>query len=145
MEASTSKAPEVKPMLNASLDKIPQVVQTGKPLPDYMRWPIPCDGKVYNVDIDKPTYVELFKAVKENAAEIGETSAEFIANSTTVALMFFAGYIEAATSMSVSLGGGGGSTNDLSRKDDEDDRKWARRCARSATRRCKPVYRRFHR
>ncbi len=145
IEAPISKVAEPKANQNTSVSKVPQLVERGKPLPDFMRWPISYNGTKYNVDIDKPNYTELLSAVKENAAEIGETSNEFIANSMTVALMLFAGYIEAATSMSESLGGGGGASSELSRKDDEDDRKWVRRCARSATRFCIPVYRSFHR
>lgn len=53
------------------------------------------------------------------------------------ALLLFMGYIDAATSMSESSGGGGSSPESgWGRKDDEDDRDWARRCARMANRMC---------
>jgi len=52
--------------------------------------------------------------------------------------MLFVGYIDAATSMSESIGGGGSScTSDWGKKDD-DDEEWARRCARLAVKLCKP-------
>ena len=55
-----------------------------------------------------------------------------------VAAMLFVGYIDAATSMSKSIGGGGSSnTSDWGKKDD-DDEEWARRCARQAVKMCKP-------
>ena len=55
-----------------------------------------------------------------------------------VATMLFVGYIDAATSMSESIGGGGSScTSDWGKKDD-DDEEWARRCARLAVKMCKP-------
>ena len=55
-----------------------------------------------------------------------------------VAAMLFVGYIDAATSMSESIGGGGSScTSDWGKKDD-DDEEWARRCARLAVKMCKP-------
>ena len=65
-----------------------------------------------------------------------------------VAMLLFAGYIDAATSMSESCGGGGGSapSSDWGRKDDEDERAFARRCLQMAHSMCKPpVRRRFHR
>lgn len=55
-----------------------------------------------------------------------------------VAAMLFVGYIDAATSMSESIGGGGSScTSDWGKKDD-DDEEWARKCARQAVKMCKP-------
>lgn len=55
-----------------------------------------------------------------------------------VAAMLFVGYIDAATSMSESIGGGGSScTSDWGKKDD-DDEEWVRKCARQAVKMCKP-------
>lgn len=53
------------------------------------------------------------------------------------ALLLFAGYLDAATSMAASSGGGGSDTGGWGRDKDEDDREWARRCARMANRMCK--------
>ena len=53
------------------------------------------------------------------------------------ALLLFAGYLDAATSMAVSSGGGGSDTGGWGRDKDEDELEWARRCARMANQMCK--------
>ena len=54
------------------------------------------------------------------------------------AILLFAEYLDAATSMATSSGGGGNNDdNGWGRKQDEDDREWARRCARKANSMCK--------
>ena len=53
------------------------------------------------------------------------------------ALLLFAGYIDAATSMAASSGGGGSDTSGWGRNKDEDELEWARRCARMANSMCK--------
>ena len=52
------------------------------------------------------------------------------------ALLFFAGYLDAATSMATSSGGGS-DTGGWGRDKDEDELEWARRCARMANSMCK--------
>ncbi len=67
---------------------------------------------------------------------------------THVAMLLFAGYLDAATSMSGSCGGGGDSPKSgWGRKDDEDDWKFAHRCVQLAHSMCKPKprTRSFHR
>jgi hypothetical protein len=70
-------------------------------------------------------------------------------NVAHTAMLLFAGYIDAATSMSESCGGGGGSSpeSDWGKKDDEDERAFARRCLLMAHSMYKPktVKRGFHR
>lgn len=53
------------------------------------------------------------------------------------ALLLFAGYLDAATSMAASSGGGGSYTGGWGRDKDEDELEWARRCARMANSMCK--------
>ena len=53
------------------------------------------------------------------------------------ALLLFAGYLEAATSMAASNGGGGSDTSGWGRDKNEDELEWARRCARMANNMCK--------
>ena len=53
------------------------------------------------------------------------------------ALLLFAGYLDAATSMAVSSGGGGSDTGGWGRDKAEDELEWARRCARMANSMCK--------
>ena len=71
------------------------------------------------------------------------------ANVAHTAMLLFAGYIDAATSMSESCGGGGGSAPESGwgKKDDEDERTYARRCLQMAHSMYKPksVKRGFHR
>ena len=70
-------------------------------------------------------------------------------NIAHTAMLLFAGYIDAATSMSESCGGGGGSApeSDWGKKDDEDERMFARRCLLMAHSmyKQKSVKRGFHR
>jgi len=53
------------------------------------------------------------------------------------ALLLFAGYLDAATSIAVSSGGGGSDTGGWGRDKDENELEWARRCARMANQMCK--------
>lgn len=70
-------------------------------------------------------------------------------NISQVAMLLFAGYIDAATSMSESCGGGGGSAPESGwgKKEDEDERAYARRCLKMTYFMCKPksIKRGFHR
>jgi hypothetical protein len=83
-----------------------------------------------------------------NEAQIPEgNDVATIENISHVAMLLFAGYVDAATSMSESCGSGGGSVSSgWGKKDDEDDREYARRCLQMAHAICKPrPQRRFHR
>jgi hypothetical protein len=62
-------------------------------------------------------------------------------NVAHVAMLLFAGYIDAATSMSASSGGGGSPGGGWGKDKDDDERKWAIRCARMAKWLCKPIKR----
>lgn len=69
-------------------------------------------------------------------------------NVAHVAMLLFAGYIDAATYMSESCGGDGSApSSGWGKKDDEDDRRFAHRCALMAHSMCKPKprSRSFHR
>lgn len=69
-------------------------------------------------------------------------------NVAHVAILLFAGYIDAATSMSESCGGDGSApSSGWGKKDDEDDWRFAHRCAQMAHSMCKPKPRNrsFHR
>ena len=60
------------------------------------------------------------------------------------ALLLFAGYLDAATSIAASSGGVGSDTGGCGRDKDEDELEWARRCARMANQMCK-LRRKLHR
>ncbi len=68
-------------------------------------------------------------------------------NRAKCAMLLFAEYIDAATSMSESCGGGSTPSSSWGKKDDEDDRKFANRCAQMVHSMCKPKprSRSFHR
>ena len=70
-------------------------------------------------------------------------------NVAHTAMLLFAGFIDAATSMSESCGGGGGSTPESGwgKDKDEDESAYARRCLQMAHSMCKskPRQRSFHR
>ena len=108
----------------------------------------------YNIDTPQGTkVVEIPNIVKDifiNEAQIPEgNDTATIENVAHVAMLLFAGYIDAATSMSESCGGGGGSAPESGwdKKDDEDDLKFARRCLNMAHSMCKAksVKRGYHR
>ena len=88
--------------------------------------------------------VKIPNAVKDiffNEAQIPEDNdTATIENVAHVAMLLFVGYIDAATSMSESCGGGGGSAPESGwgKKDDEDERQFARRCLKMAHSICKP-------
>ncbi len=101
--------------------------------------------KTYNVPITKDTFDHLDPFLRqEMAAQNAETDMD-ITNVAKVALLLFAMYVDAATDISESVGGGGGVSNGWGKRDDEDDLKWLRRCARQAVWMCKPMGRRMKR
>ena len=87
--------------------------------------------------------VEIPNSVKDiffNEAQIPEgNDTATIENVAHVAMLLFVGYIDAATSLSESCGGGGGSAPESGwgKKDDEDERQYARRCLQMAHSMCK--------
>lgn len=89
------------------------------------------------LDIRIPDAVKDVFMTEPQIPEENDTAS--VENVAHVAMLLFAGYIEAATSMSESCGGGGSSPESAwGRKDDEDDLKFARRCIRMAHSMCKP-------
>ena len=100
---------------------------------------------VFNIDTPKGSKtVEIPNSVKDiffNEVEIPEgNDTVTIENVAHVAMLLFVGYIDAATSLSESCGGGGGSAPESGwgKKDDEDERQYARRCLKMAHSICKP-------
>lgn len=97
--------------------------------------------------------VEILNSVKDiffNEAQIPEDNDTITTVDVAhVAMLLFAGHIDAATTMSESCGGGGGSAPeaDWGKKDDEDDLLYARRCIATAHSICKPKprQRKYHR
>ena len=98
--------------------------------------PKPTPAKtVFNIDtgseVKKVWISDSVKDIFFNEAQVPEgNEIATVENIAHTAMLLFAGYIDAATSMSESCGGGGGSTpeSDWGKKDDEDERMFARRC-----------------
>lgn len=85
---------------------------------------IDVDGRTYNIEIPEMAY----NAIKEEVDDFkmhGDT-AEHVTN---VALLLFANYIDAATSMSESHGDGGTIPSSGWGRDKDDEWEWAKRCA----------------
>ena len=126
------------------LPKVQPRVQA-KPVPSYTTF-----------NIDTPTgskAVKIPNSLKDiflNEAQVPEENdIATVENVAHTAMLLFVGYIDAATSMSESCGGGGGSSPESGwgKKDDEDERTYARRCLQMAHSMYKPisVKRGFHR
>ena len=93
------------------------------------------DGKQFEVDLPdmvKSVFDEELESLDE---EVKQTDV------LKVAVLLFAGYLDAATSMSASSGGGGSPGDEWGKDKDEDERNWAIRCARMAKWLCKPTKR----
>ena len=117
--------------------------------------PKPTPAKtVFNIDtgseVKKVWIPDSVKDIFFNEAQVPEgNEIATVENVAHTAMLLFAGYIDAATSMSESCGGGGGSAPESGwgKKDDEDERMFARRCLLIAHSMYKPksVKRGFHR
>ena len=134
----------VAPTPTSTQPKVQHRVQS-KPVPSFTTFnidtPIGCKA------------VKISNSVKDiflNEAQVPDgNDTATVENVAHTAMLLFVGYIDAATSMSESCGGGGGSTPELGwgKKDDEDERAYARRCLLMAHSMYKPktVKRGFHR
>ena len=134
----------VAPTPTSTQTKVKPRVQS-KPVPSFTTF-----------NIDTPIGCKAVK-ISNSAKDIFLNEAQFpdgndtatVENVAHTAMLLFVGYIDAATSMSESCGGGGGSTPELGwgKKDDEDERAYARRCLLMAHSMYKPktVKRGFHR
>ena len=134
----TSSSRPVRPITQTTTSTKPKELPIAQPKP------VP-SFTTFNIDMPQGTkVVEIPNSVKDiffNEAEIPEgNDTATIENVAHVAMLLFVGYIDAATSMSESCGGGGGSAPESGwgKKDDEDERQYARRCLQMAHSICKP-------
>ena len=144
VKPSTRPTRPVTPKPTFTQTKVQPSVQP-KPTPAKTVFNIDTGSEVKKVWISDPV-----KDIFLNEAQIPEgNDTATIENVAHVAMLLFAGYIDAATSMSESCGGGGGSSpeSDWGKRDDEDERAFARRCLLMAHSMYKPksVKRGFHR
>ncbi len=92
--------------------------------------------KHYQVDIPKEAYHVLANTI--SLTDIEDIAAGILDMQKT-AMLLFAGYVDAATTLSESHGGGGSApSSGWGRDKDEDEREWARRCARMAMEMSRP-------
>ena len=132
-QTTASTQPKVQPRVQA------------KPVPSFT---------IFNIDTPIGSKaVEIPNSVKDiflNEAQVPEDNDNAtVENVAHTAMLLFAGYIDAATSISESCGGGGGSAPESGwgKKDDEDERAYVRRCLQMAHSMYKPksIKRGFHR
>ena len=92
-------------------------------------------GLPYPVDIPQ----NLLDVIDKNIALDADNVFAKIGDVQKTAILLFAEYIDAATTIAAqSGGGGGGATSSWGRDKDEDELSWAHRCAMMANRLCRP-------
>ena len=146
--------PTVTPSSRPSRPVTPKPTSTQtKVQPSVQPKPTPAKT-VFNIDtgseVKKVWIPDSVKDIFLNEALVPEDNEiATVENVAHTAMLLFAGYINAATSMSESCGGGGGSSPESGwgKKDDEDERAYARRCLQMAHSMCKPksIKRGYHR
>jgi len=141
---STRPTRPVTPKPTFTQTKVQPSVQA-KPVPSFTTFNI--DTPVGSKAVEIPNSV---KDIFLNEAQVPDgNDTATIENVAHTAMLLFVGYIDAATSMSESCGGGGGSVPESGwgKKDDEDERAFARRCLQMAHSICKPksIKRGYHR
>ena len=147
-------SPTVIPRNRPSLPVTPKPTSTqAKVQPSVQPKPTPAKT-VFNIDtgneVKKVWIPDSVKDIFFNEAQVPEgNDTATVENVAHTAMLLIASYIDAATSMSVSCGGGGGSAPESGwgKKDDEDERAYARRCLQMAQSMCKPksIKRGYHR
>ena len=143
----TSSSSPVRPTAQTMTSAQPKV-QTrdqSKPIPSFTIFNI--DTPIGSKAVEIPNLVKDIFLNEAQVPEDNDTATVEIVAYT--AMLLFAGYIDAATSMSESCGGGGGSAPESGwgKDKDEDERAHARRCLKMAHSMCKPKPRQrsFHR
>ena len=147
-------APAVTPSSRPSRPIAPMPTST-QPKDQQSVQPKPTPAKtVFNIDtgseVKKVWIPDSVKDIFLKEAQVPEgNNTASVVDVAHTAMLLFVGYIDAATSMAESCGGGGGSVPESGwgKKDDEDERAFARRCLLMAHSIYKPktVKRGFHR
>ena len=141
---SSRPSRHVTPKPTSTQTKVQPRVQA-KPVPSFTSFNI--ETPIGNKAVVIPNSVkDIF--LKEAQVPEGNDTAT-VENVAHTAMLLFAGYIDAATSLSESCGGGGGSVPESGwgKKDDKDESAFARRCLQMAHSMCKPksIKRGYHR
>ena len=139
--SSRSVRPTAQTMISTQ-PKVQSRVQA-KPVPSFTIFNI--DTPIGSKAVEIPNLV---KDIFLNEAQVPDgNDTAIVENVAHTAMLLFVDYIDAATSMSKSCGGGGSAPESgWGKKDDEDERQYARRCLQMAHSMCKPksVKRGFH-
>lgn len=98
---------------------------------------IDMDGKKYEIAITRDAYQTLLSGLE---LPDGSPASDML-HLMHAAVLLFAGYVDAATTIVESHGGGGDIGNGWEKRDDEDERRWARRCTMMANWLFKPIHR----
>ena len=146
-------APTFTPSSRPSRPVVPKPASTQpKVQPRVQAKPVP-SFTIFNIETPIGSKaVEISNSVKDiflNEAQVPEDNdTATVENVAHTAMLLFVGYIDSATSMSESCGGGGSAPESgWGKKDDEDERAYARRCLQMAHSmyKTKSVKRGFHR
>jgi hypothetical protein len=124
--------------------KIPSVQPGVAPVvsPKFIPQRINVGYKEYKFDIPQDAY----NIIKDNVSLPGDNTTANIEDAAKIAMLLFAEYVDGATTVADNCGGGGTSCdNNWGRNPDEDDKKWAFRCAQQASQMCKPRSYKFRR
>ena len=149
----TSSSSPVRPTAQTMTSAQPKVqtrVQS-KPIPSFTIFNIdtPIGSKAVEIpNLVKDIFLNEAQVPEDNDTATVEKVQLDEVNVAHTAMLLFVGYIDAATSMSESCGGGGSSPeSDWGKRDDEDERAFARRCLQMAHSmyKPKPRQRSFHR
>lgn len=102
------------------------------PVPSMRHYDISTDSyHTYHIDLPE----EADRIIRQECSLAEAHPLATIEEIQHTAILLFAEYLDAATSMAASSGGGGSNSDTgWGRDKDEDDREWARRCARKANR-----------
>ena len=113
-----------------------------KPAPIINHYTISTD-EYHDYDVDIPASADDIIANECSVPDGNEYAT--LEKVQATAMLLFAGYLDGALSMSMSCGGGGNDMSGWGKDKDEDDLKWAYRCARMAHQMCKRRSRGMHR
>ncbi len=136
-EAQSAQETALQPTIQSAEQPARSVAAQSTVQPDpIVHFDIDVADKHYRVDIPKEVH-----HVLANILSLADTEAfaAGILDMQKTALLLFAGYVDAATTMAESHGGGGSTPSSGWGHDKEDDeREWARRCAQMAMEMNKP-------
>ena len=137
--SETQPAQETAPQQTSQSADQPIANMAARPTvrPDHIvHYDIEVADKQYQVDIPKEAYHILANVI--SLADTEEFAAGILDMQKT-AMLLFAGYVDAATSMAESHGGGGSApSSGWGRDKDDNECEWARRCARMAMEMSRP-------